>query len=182
MQDWTRRAALLGGAATAAGCGEIAVLTQDEINRDVFASRDLLFATVPWAEELASRASGLLIIPEIVEGGFILSAAYGEGALLIGDAPVDYVSFTSTAFGLQIGAQAFSHALFFLTAEVLRQFRVTDGWELGVDAEFAVPDKGLGAGFSTTTVGRPVVATIYGQRGLLAGASFEGTKYSRLIR
>ncbi|MEM9431193.1 MAG: YSC84-related protein [Pseudomonadota bacterium] len=182
MPVMTRRAVLAAVPASVVACGEIAVLSQDEINASVAASRRLMFETVPWSRDLASRASGILIIPEIVEGGFVISAAYGEGALLIGDAPVDYISMTSAAFGFQIGAQAFSHALFFMTPDVLREFRVTDGWELGADAEFAVPDQGIGAGISSNTVGRPVVALIYGQRGLIAGASLEGTKYSRLIR
>ncbi len=182
MQRWTRRGAILAGAATLSSCGAVNVQSAAEIDQDVFASRAQLFQTVPWAEGVSEQAAGVLIIPNVVEGGFLLSGAYGEGALLIGDAPVEYMSMTAAAFGLQVGAQAFSQALFFMTPEVLRDFRVTDGWELGVDAEFAVPDDGIGAGISTNTVGRPVVAVVYGQRGLILGASLEGAKYSRLIR
>ncbi len=173
----------LGAAGTVAACSSPPLVkTGTEIEAEVRASRDLLLQTVPGAEALNSRAAGLLIIPEILEGGLFLSGAYGEGGLLIGDALTDYVSMSAAAFGLQIGAQKYSQALFFMTQEALRDFRVTDGWELGVDAEYAVPDEGGAVGASTTTVSRPVIPYIYGQRGLIAGVSLEGAKYSRLIR
>ncbi len=186
MTQFTRRGLLAsGGVALLAGaaCAPIRTPTAADIDARVATSKSLLFSTVPGTESLASRASGLLIIPNIVEGGFVLSGAYGEGALMIGDATVDYMSLTAAAFGLQIGAQRYAQALFFMTPEVLRNFRVTDGWELGVDAEFAALDAGAGAaGISTRTVTNPVYSVIYGQSGLIVGASLEGAKYSRLIR
>ncbi|MEO0912580.1 MAG: lipid-binding SYLF domain-containing protein [Pseudomonadota bacterium] len=182
MQTWTRRGMLAATAAAASGCSIGDVQTGAQIDRDVANSRALLYRTVPWAERLNSQSAGVLIIPNIVEGGFVLSGAYGEGALQVGEATVDYMSMTAAAFGFQIGAQSFSQALFFLTPEALRAFRVTDGWELGVDAEVAVLEDGASVGASTNTVSRPVVSIVYGQRGLIVGASLEGAKYSRLIR
>lgn len=181
-----RRRTLLGfgTAALAAGCagGPLRPLTGPEIDRQVRASRAQLFQTVPGTAGLAQRASGLLIIPNITEAGFFGGGAYGEGGLLIGDAVVDYLSFSAATFGLQIGAQRFAQALFFMTPEALATFRRSDGWELGVDAEFVVINDAAGVGTSTSIIGRPVVAVMYGQQGLLFGATFEGAKYSRLIR
>lgn len=182
MSDWTRRGVVAATAAGLAGCGVGTVQTGSEIDQQVFASRAQLFASVPWAERLYGQSAGVLIVPQIVEGGFVVTGAYGEGALLVSDAPVDYMSMTAAAIGFQIGAQSFSQAIFFVTEEALADFRVTDGWELGLDAEAAVINEGIAAGTSTTTISRPVVAVVYGQRGLIAGASLEGAKYSRLIR
>lgn len=182
MTVWTRRGMLAATAATATGCSVGNVQTAGQIERDVVNSRALLYRTVPWAERLNSQSAGVLIIPNVVEGGFVLSGAYGEGALQVGDATVDYMSMTAAAIGFQIGAQSFSQALFFLTSESLRAFRVTDGWELGVDAEVAILEDGASIGASSNTVSRPVVSVVYGQRGLIVGASLEGAKYSRLIR
>lgn len=153
-----------------------------EIDKRVLASRELMFNTVPGTRDLAAQASGLLIIPEIIEGGFIISGAYGEGALLVGDAIVDYVSMAAAAFGLQIGGQSYAQALFLLTPEALASFRQADGWELGVDAEFAVLDTGVAAGSNTSTINKPVYQVVYGQRGLLLGVTIEGAKYNRIIR
>ncbi|NNU80737.1 twin-arginine translocation pathway signal [Halovulum dunhuangense] len=178
----SRRSFILSGAAVVGACSASTVQSGAQIDRNVAESRDLLFSTVPGTRELASRSAGMLIIPEIIEGGFIFSGAYGEGALLVGDAVIDYISMAAAAVGLQIGAQRFSHALFFMTPEALADFRQTDGWELGVDAEVAVIDGGAGFGASTNTVIRPIYQVVYGQRGLIIGASLEGAKYNRLVR
>ena len=76
----------------------------------------------------------------------------------------------------------FSQALFFTTPEALADFRQADGWEIGVDAEVAVIDGGAGFGATNNTLSRPIYQVIYGQRGLIVGASLEGAKYNRLIR
>ena len=182
MTSWTRRTFLIGAAALPAACSSQRVSTAAEIDREVAASRNLLFSTVPGTQDLAQRASGVLIIPDVLEAGFVASGAYGEGALQIGPATVEYYSVSSLAIGFQIGAQNFSQALFFMTPQALRDFRVTDGWQLGVDAEVTVIEDGASVGASTNTVSRPIYEVIYGQRGLIVGASLEGSKYSRLIR
>ena len=153
-----------------------------QIDQKVFASREELFRSVPGTLSLSQNAAGMLVIPEIYEAGLFVSGAYGEGALLIGDAVVDYISLSAAAFGLQIGGQRYAQALFFMTQESLADFRVTDGWELGVDAEFVALEDGAAIGASTTTVARPVYQVIYGQKGLIVGASLEGAKYNRIIR
>ncbi|QHQ34672.1 YSC84-related protein [Algicella marina] len=182
MNNWTRRGVLAAGAASLSACTVGNVQSAGQIERDVAAARALLYRSVPWSQQLADQAAGSLIIPNIIEGGFVISGAYGEGALQVGEATVDYISMSAAAIGFQIGAQSFNQALFFLTQESLRQFRITDGWELGVDAEVAILEDGASVGASTNTVSRPVVSIVFGQRGLIVGASLEGAKYSRLIR
>ena len=84
-------------------------------------------------------------------------------------------------FGLQIGAQQFSHVLFFMNDEALGSFRRSSGWAAGGDIRYAVRDKGGNVAVDTTTVLDPVVAVIFGQTGLIVGATLEGTKYTRII-
>jgi lipid-binding SYLF domain-containing protein len=141
-----------------------------------------LFATVPGAEEIAAQAKGMLIMPDIVKGGFILGGAYGEGALRVNGETVGYYSLASASVGLQIGVQSSKQALFFMTEDALARFQRADGWEAGVDAEVTIPGDGLHAGIDTTSDPAPVIAIVFGQDGVLAGASLAGAKYSRINR
>lgn len=146
-----------------------------------------LYAEVPGARDLAQRAYGILVMPDVVKGGFILGGAYGEGALRLNDGSgyrntAEYYSVGAASIGLQAGIQSTSHALFFLSEEALRKFRRADGWEAGVDAEVTFPDAGINVGADTTTNRKPIVAIVFGQDGILIGASLEGAKYSRVNR
>ena len=68
-----------------------------------------------------------------------------------------------------------------MTEGALLEFRTSPGWAAGADVEYAAGDSGLSLGASTVTTLMPVIATVFGQSGLLAGASIEGTKYSRIV-
>lgn len=183
MIKWTRRSFLVAGSATLAACSAVGInKTRNQIDASVDAARAELFRTVPGARQLAERAAGMLIIPEVTEAGLMLGAAYGEGVLMIGNAKVDYFSLTSASFGPQIGVQKYGHALFFMTQETLAGFRYSDGWQLGVDAQFTTPDSAGSLGVSTSTINLPVIALVFGQKGLIVGATLEGAKYSRLMR
>lgn len=182
MTSWTRRSFIVAAAATA-GCSQARVTsTREEIDAQVAQALDVMYATVPGSREVADQAAGILVMPNITEAGLFFGGSYGEGALLIGGAPVDYYSVAGASFGLQIGAQRVSQALFFMTPDSLFQFRTTDGWELGAEAEYTASSSAGSAGLDTTTVNKPVFALIFNQRGLIAAATLEGAKYSRIIR
>ncbi|HSF64854.1 MAG TPA: YSC84-related protein, partial [Paracoccaceae bacterium] len=93
---------------------------------------------------------------------------------------VDYYSTARATFGLQIGAQQYSHALFFLTDAALSEFRRASGWAVGADVRYATPEQGASLGKETTEL-TPVIALVYGQSGLIAGATLAGAKYTRII-
>lgn len=181
MEKWSRRSVMLGTLGLAA-CGARVSSSRGEITTNVDEGLAELYATVPGTEQIAEQASGMLIMPRITEGGFIYGAGYGEGALIIRGATVDYYSVATASIGLQIGAQRYGHALFFMTPEALAGFRTADGWELGVDAEFAIADKTGAASVTSGTYNKPIYAVIYGQKGLIVGATVEGNKYSRIVR
>jgi len=177
---WTRRSAVLAALALAA-CGSTSP-SGPELDTRVDAALNELYVAVPGTQELASRAAGVLVIPSVTEAGLFVGGSYGEGALVIGGAKVDYFSAASASLGFQIGGQKYSHALYFMTPEALAKFRRTDGWEIGVDAEYAVPSEGGAVTVTSTSINKPVYAVIYGQRGPILGASIEGLKYSRIVR
>ncbi|HET9067897.1 MAG TPA: YSC84-related protein [Amaricoccus sp.] len=187
MTTWTRRSFLV-----AAGCGGLAACTssppgagmsaRDRIDRDVDEALAELYSNVPGAAELGASAQGILVMPKIRKAGFFASGSYGEGALMIGPAKVDYYSLSTLGIGLTFGATEFNQALFFMTAQALQDFRVADGWELGADAAVAVRSDGAAAGISSAQINRPIQEVIFGQKGLIADASLAGAKYSRIIR
>lgn len=185
MTSWTRRSFLAATGAGLAACTsqpQIQESPRAQIDRQVADAQAELFQTVPGTSELAARSEGLLIIPNVRKVGFWVSGAYGEGALLIGPATVDYYSLSSAGFGFTFGAAEYNQALFFLTPQSLQDFRVADGWELGANASVATPQSGVSASLDTTRFNRPIQEVVFGQRGLIADASFRGAKYSRIVR
>ena len=143
-------------------------------------TRDYLFSRYPGTRDLAQKAFGVLYMPLMTEAGFGIGAAYGHGALRINDVTVDYYSAAKASVGLQIGAQQYAHALFFMTEAALSDFRRSQGWAAGADLKYATPEQGASIGKDTTEI-EPVIALVFGQAGLIAGATLSGTKYTRII-
>ncbi len=184
MTQISRRGLILTGAASLglAGCGNgIGTDGAAKLDARVDATRDYLLSRYPGTQDLMSKAVGVLYMPLMTEAGFGFGGAYGRGALRINNVTVDYYSAASASFGFQIGAQQYAHALFFMTEPALAEFRRAQGWALGADARYALPDGGGAIGTDTTTTLAPVIALVFGQAGLIAGATLEGTKYTRII-
>tara|TARA_B100001250_G_C19740634_1_gene762901 strand:+ start:22 stop:582 length:561 start_codon:yes stop_codon:yes gene_type:complete len=164
-------------------CNNISVENNGNIiNRDAELTLQKLFEIDPDSISIYKNSAGTLIIPKITKASLMLGGSYGEGVLRINEAPIDYYSIASASYGPQVGAQRYSNIIFFMTQEALRSFRVKDGWELGADAEVVFRDKGYSLGISSNTLTKPIYAIVFDQKGLLAGTSLEGAKYSRLIR
>lgn len=184
MTHITRRNILaIGGAGLGlAACGNgVGSNGAAEIDARVDATRQYMLNTFPSTQGLVNQAAGVLYMPLMTEASFGIGGAYGRGALRIHDVTVDYYSATSASIGFQIGAQQFSHVLFFMTPDSLANFRSASGWELGADARYALPDRGGALGTDTTSSLSPVIVLVFGQSGLMAGASLAGTKYTRII-
>lgn len=184
MSSYSRRKFILAtGAVTAtAACGNgIGSGGADRIDARVASTLDFMYQTFPGTNDLASKSAGMLVMPVITEAGFGFGGSFGRGALQIDGATVDYYSAAAGTVGLQIGVQQFSHVLFFMTDEALAVFRRSSGWAAGGDVRYAFRDQGGNVGADTTTVLDPVIAVIFGQTGLIVGATLEGTKYTRII-
>ncbi|SDZ46092.1 Las17-binding protein actin regulator [Jannaschia faecimaris] len=153
----------------------------DRIDGRVDAAFNFMYNTLPDTRVLADKAAGILMMPVVTEAGFGFGGAYGRGALRVNGVTVDYYSTTSASVGLQIGGQQYSHALFFMTQPALNNFRTSQGWTAGADLEYAVSSNARSLSTGTTELLTPVIAVVFGQAGLLAGASLEGAKYNRII-
>jgi len=183
MTKWTRRAFLAGVGTTVAACGNgIGNTRGAKIDYRVNLAIEQMFTEIPGTRDLADRAAGMLVMPTITKAGFGWGGAYGEGALLIGNTPVDYYNLAQGSYGFQLGVQQYAHTLFFMNEDALSDFRSSSGWQIGADAEYVFKNDGDGVSVDTTELRSPVVAAIYGRAGLIVGATLEGTKYSRIIR
>lgn len=136
----------------------------------------------PSTAQLLDDAEGVLVMPRITKGGFIVGGQYGEGALLVDGETVAYYSLAAGSLGLQAGVETSSQALLFMTAEALAEFRAAKGWKAGAGTEVTLLQQGFDIGASTDVTNRPIIAIVFGQNGLLAGASLEGAKYTRIER
>lgn len=187
MTNLTRRRFTLGtlGAAAAtalAACDNgIGGSGAAMIDARVASTLDYLYSTYPGTRDLAAKSAGMLVMPLVTEVGLGLGGSYGRGALLVGQTTVDYYAATGATAGLQIGAQQYSHVLFFMTQDALVEFRRSPGWAAGANIEYAVNDQAEKLRAETTTSLSPVIAVIFAQTGLRIGATLEGTKYTRII-
>ncbi len=152
-----------------------------EIDAAVSAALTRFYEEVPTGRELAAKAKAMLVFPRVIKAGLGIGGEYGEGALLAGARTLGYYSTVAGSIGLQIGAQARSEIILFMTADALKQFQASDGFEVGVDGSIALVTVGVAGEINTTSaLNDPVIAFIYGERGLMANLSLEGTKISKL--
>ena len=134
------------------------------------------------ADRLLAEARGVLVLPKVIKGGWVVGGEYGEGALRIGGRTVAYYSVASASFGLTFGGEMKDLVILFLSDSVLRKFRSSKGWEAGVDGNIAVIKVGGGASEDTTKFNEPIVGFAVGVKGLLIDASFKGSKFTRIER
>ena len=112
--------------------------TAKEVDGSVDVAIERFYKQVKGAEEYVKASKGMLVMPNVVKGAFILGGEYGEGALRIGGKSVDYYNTISGSIGFQIGGQKKDIILFFMTDEALKKFRASKGWEAGVDGNVAL--------------------------------------------
>ena len=130
--------------------------------------------------ELIQKASGILVFPRVLKAGFGLGGSTGEGSLLVNYQPVQYYRTTSLSVGLQIGGQASSEVVLFMTDDALERFRESDGWEAGVDGSIALITVGVGGDIDTHNLQSPIIGFIFGNQGLMYELSFEGSKFWKI--
>jgi lipid-binding SYLF domain-containing protein len=130
--------------------------------------------------ELASRAAGVLVFPEVLKGGLVVGGEYGEGQLRIGGVPTRYYRLASASVGFQLGVQKKSVVILFMTPESLDRFRRSKGWKAGVDASVAIATLGAGDQIDTETARKPVIAFVFSNKGLMYNLTLEGSRITPL--
>ena len=124
----------------------------------------------------------MLVFPTIIKAGFGVGGEYGEGAMRVGGKTVGYYNTISASFGFQLGAQARSVIIMFMTPEALAGFRRVDGWKVGVDGSVAIIVVGAGGSIDTEKVTSPVIGFILDPKGLMYNLTLEGSKITRISR
>ena len=118
-------------------------------------------------------AQGLLIIPKLVKGAFIVGGSGGSGVLLkrgkgnTWSQPAFY-TMSSGSIGLQIGGQASEIVLMVMTKNGLDSL-LASSFKLGVDASVAAGPVGIGGQEKTADI-----LAFYRTKGAFLGVSLEG--------
>ena len=137
---------------------------------------------VAGGKEFLDKSDGVLVFPKVIKAGAIVGGEYGEGALRIKGKTIEYYSTASASLGFQLGAQAKSLVLVFLSKKALSEFRTSDGWKAGVDGSVAVIKWGAGEDINTIDIKDPIVGFVFGNKGLMYNLTIEGSKFSKIER
>ena len=152
----------------------------NKIDREVVATTEVFKEEVNGSEVFLEQSVGYLVFPRVIKVGLGFGAETGEGSLIVGGQTADYYRTTAGSFGLQLGAQAKSIVIAFMTQDALDKFRNSSGWKAGVDGSVALIDIGVGKAFDTNNIKDPVVGFIFGSKGLMYNLTLEGSKFTKL--
>jgi len=139
-----------------------------------------LYTEVPGSRDLVNSAKGVLVFPTFVSAGFMVGGAHGRGVMREGGKSTGYYRMTEGSFGWQIGAQSQAVFILFMTADALKSFQASSGWTAGVDGSVAVATAGAAAQVTTQTAQQPIVSYILTNSGLMATATVNGSRITRL--
>ena len=132
--------------------------------------------------DVIDKAKGLLVFPGVFKAGIGIGGEYGEGALRIQGKTVDYYSTAAASIGFQLGGEKKSIIIAFMTDEALKNFRDSQGWKIGADATVAVIALGAGTQISSQISNKPIVAFVFGEKGLMYDLSINGAKVTKIER
>jgi lipid-binding SYLF domain-containing protein len=153
--------------------------TKKEINASVDVALERFATDIKGADEFLKAAKGTLVMPRVKQAGLIIGGKYGNGALRVDGKSVGYYNMAAASAGLQIGAQESNIILCFMDEAVLKKFRASKGWQVGVDGTVALVTIGAGGSVDTTKLKEPIVGFVFGQAGLMAGITLEGLKFTK---
>ncbi len=131
-------------------------------------------------KEFTERASGVLILPQLVKGGFIVGGEGGSGVLLVKGSdgtwsnPAFY-TLAAGSIGLQIGAQVSEVVFTFMNQGAVDAILESE-IKFGADLSLAVGPFGAGVEASTTANLDVDIYAFSSSVGLFGGGAFEGAK------
>jgi lipid-binding SYLF domain-containing protein len=187
MRTINRREAMLLGvcSASASLIGSVSgakANSRYDIDADVHSTLDHFYWRVGGAQELLAKSAAVLVFPFVVKAGLGFGGEYGEGALLIRGRTVDYYNTISASVGFQLGVQARSVIIVFVTPEALADFTRVYGWKVGIDGSVALITVGIGGSIDTSKIVSPIVGFIFDNKGLMYNLTLEGSKITRIYR
>jgi SH3 domain-containing YSC84-like protein 1 len=126
------------------------------------------------------NAYAVLVVPEVLKGGFFFGAEYGVGVLLVRDPqsgdwgqPAFY-SVYGGSFGFQIGG-SISDTVFTVMNEGAVDKLIANKVKFGGDMEIAVGRVGAGVGAGVTTQFGEDIYVFSKSKGLFGGMTLDGT-------
>ena len=151
-----------------------------ELNKSSKSSLSSLLKNNSDARKLNETAVAVLVFPTIATAGFMIGGQYGEGVLWKKDKAIAYFNTGGGSFGLQVGAQAYGYALFFMKESALDALYSTQGFEIGAGPSVVVLDKGVATSTTSISMQGDIYAFIFNQKGLMAGLGIQGNKITKL--
>ena len=171
---------VLFGVALIAAAPAANASSREQINAEVREAVQNFYRHTSAGKELAQKAAGMLVFPNVIKAGIGIGGEYGEGALLMKGKPVAYYNIAAASIGLQLGAQARTQVILFMSEGSLAKFRNSQGWTAGVDGSVALATLGAGGSIDTETAKKPVIGFIFSNKGLMYNLTFEGSKISKI--
>lgn len=134
-------------------------------------------------ERALARAKGVIIVPELVKGGFIIGGEGGNGVMLarLADGSWSgptFVTMGAASIGFQIGG-SISEVVFTIMTEEGLEAVLVNKVKLGADAGLAVGPVGANVEAAITTAGGADIFSYAVSQGLFAGGAFEGAVISQ---
>ena len=151
-----------------------------EIDAAIEGSLNRFTEEIQGADSYLAGARGILVIPRMWKAGVLLGFEFGEGALIVDGIKIQYYKALTTSVGLQIGVGSKDLVVLFFDDTAMDNFLYSSGWEVGVDGAVAFLSRGAVGAVDTNTFKDPIVGFVFGQKGVLAGVSMEGTKFTKI--
>ncbi len=152
----------------------------NEIDAAIDNSLDRFTKEIQGGVSYLEGARGILVIPRMWKAGVFLGFEFGEGALIVDGVKVQYYKALTTSLGIQVGVGSKDLIILFFDDIAMDNFLYSSGWEVGVDGAVALFSMGAAGAVDTNTFKDPIVGFVFGQKGLIAGVSIEGTKFTKI--
>jgi lipid-binding SYLF domain-containing protein len=152
-----------------------------ELEAEAQATLSRFLAETQGAKEVLANAKGVLVCPKIRKGGFGVGVEGGKCVLTSGAPEPLYYGLVALKGGFIVGVESHSMILALNTDTALAKFtKDKREWEVGVDASVAVAKIGAGGDLDTTNLKKDIVSFIFGSKGLIADATWEGSRFKKL--
>jgi len=140
-----------------------------------------LFGIVKGSRELVSKASGVLVFPNVIQAGFTVGGQYGEGALRVSDSTVGYYSTTTVSPGLLTGAESTALFFLFMTHHALGRFRAEDYWPVGADPSVALVKMDANGAIDAAKATAQVEVVVMSNGGMMADPSALSLQSTKVV-
>lgn len=130
-------------------------------------------------KELLERAEGVIVIPSLLKGGFIIGAKHGKGVISAKNRATGewsspaVVKMTGGSIGWQIGMESVDLVLLVMNRKGIEQL-LQDKFTIGGDLSIAAGPVGRSGQAATNAQVNAGILAYSRTKGLFAGATFEG--------